>query len=357
MRKLASIQKIVSLKPIPGADRIVAATVLGWEVVVKKDEFNIGDKIIYIEIDSLLPDRPEFEFMKSKKFRVRTIKLKSQISQGIVFPLGILPTGVYGEGQDVTELLGVKNYQDSIEVKDPASSKKSNGFLNFLYKYSATRWLAKLLSKIIFKRKTYDWPEFVPKTDEERLQNNPQFIDDLGCTQFYITEKLDGQSASYFVKTNGLRKTFGVCSRNLCLPKQKCNWWEIAEKYDLEKKMKAIGKDFYIQGEIIGPGIQSNRYQLKEKEFYLFNAYSLNQKRFLGWGELKAMALALGVKIVPIITCEFYPTSVADWVLFSDKKSVLFDVDREGIVIRKPNSSVKNSVKVINPKYLLRFEE
>ena len=109
VRKLASIQIITDLKPIEGKDRIVLATVLGWSVIVKKDEFNIGDKCIYIEIDSLLPEKPEFEFLRNKKFRIKTMKLGNTYSQGIVFPLSILPQNkTYQIGDDVTDILGIK---------------------------------------------------------------------------------------------------------------------------------------------------------------------------------------------------------------------------------------------------------
>ena len=110
MRKLATIQKIVELNPIPKADAIECAKVLGWEIVVKKGEFKIGDSVVYIEIDSIVPDKPEFEFLRDRKFRVKTIKLRGQISQGICFPLNILPQGKYKEGDDVTDILKISKY-------------------------------------------------------------------------------------------------------------------------------------------------------------------------------------------------------------------------------------------------------
>ena len=111
MRKLASIQKIVSLEPIKDADKIEKATVLGWELVVaKKDNFKVGDLVVYCEVDSILPDKPEFEFLRERKFRIKTIKLRGQVSQGICFPLSILPKAKYNEGEDVTEVFGARKY-------------------------------------------------------------------------------------------------------------------------------------------------------------------------------------------------------------------------------------------------------
>ena len=117
MRRLATIQKILDLKPIPNADNILCATVQGWELVVKKDEFKIGDLCVYIEIDSIVPDKPEFEFLRDRKFRVKTIKLRKQISQGLALPLSILPQGKYKEDDDVTEILGVIKYDPEGDYK------------------------------------------------------------------------------------------------------------------------------------------------------------------------------------------------------------------------------------------------
>jgi RNA ligase (TIGR02306 family) len=111
-RKLASVQKIISIDPIPDADKIEKATILGWEVVVaKKDNFKVGNLAVYIEVDSVLPDCAEFEFLRDRKFRIKTIKLKKQISQGLVLPLSVLPDcHYYKEGEDVTAILKIKKY-------------------------------------------------------------------------------------------------------------------------------------------------------------------------------------------------------------------------------------------------------
>ena len=104
MRKLASIQKIVDLQPIPKADRIEVATIQGWQCVVKKGEFQVGDLCVYFEIDSLLPEKPVFEFMRDRKFRVRTIKLMKCVSMGLILPLSIFEsvgTLLYDENNNI----------------------------------------------------------------------------------------------------------------------------------------------------------------------------------------------------------------------------------------------------------------
>src|SRR5271157_945626 len=122
MRQLAYIETIKNLRPIEGADKIETAIILGWEVVVKRGEFSIGDKVVYCEIDSILPDLPPFEFLRAKKFRIRTIKLKSQISQGIAFPLSVINEVTpsfditkLNVGDDVTELLQITKYDPEAE--------------------------------------------------------------------------------------------------------------------------------------------------------------------------------------------------------------------------------------------------
>ena len=197
-RALASIQYIRSIDPIPGADFIVKIGVKGWFTVARKDEFKVGDPCVYFEVDSVLPEAPEFEFMRDRKFRVKTMKFKKQLAQGLAMPLkevvalwrddSPLLVGEdlveFEEGQDVTELIGVVKYEPPVPVC--------------------------LEGKIIGRR-----PGFVPKTDEVRIQSYPQVLKEFDGKIAYITEKLDGSSMSVFYSP--LVKEFGVCSRNLQL--------------------------------------------------------------------------------------------------------------------------------------------
>ena len=192
VRKLASIQKVIDIKPIEGADRIEVATILGWQLVVKKGEFKIGDYCVYCEIDSILPDKPQFEFLRKKKFRIKTMKMRGQISQGIAFPLSILgdETNIgfhinniisntdFEEmclGQDITEELGITKYELPIPA-NMAGKVKGN------------------------------FPSFIPKTSETRIQNIPYILEKYKGTHCYISEKLDGTSVTYYLKDD----IFGV---------------------------------------------------------------------------------------------------------------------------------------------------
>jgi RNA ligase (TIGR02306 family) len=167
MRKLASIQKIWNIEPIEGADAIMKASVLGWQLVIRKDEFAIGDLCVYCEIDSIMPDKPEFEFVRSRGNRIKTIRLRGQISQGVCFPLSVLPsTLTIQEDMDVTELLGVTKFEPPIPANLAGEVKGM-------------------------------FPSFMPKTDETRVQVLQSVLDKFVGTKCYVAEKLDGSSTTY----------------------------------------------------------------------------------------------------------------------------------------------------------------
>lgn len=170
MRRLATVRQIADIRPIEGADKIVVAQVDGWECVIQKDEFNIGDKVVYVEVDSIMPEKPEYEFLRKRKFRVKTIKLRGQISQGLVLPMSVLPNGrTYELDDDVTDVLGVKKYDPQAEQEQAllaAKNKKKHGKLfGFMCRFA---WFRKLA---LGPKKNGGFPDWIVKTDEERIQN------------------------------------------------------------------------------------------------------------------------------------------------------------------------------------------
>lgn len=196
-RKLATIEVINELRPIENADKIEVAIVKGWECVVKKGEFNVGDKIIYVEVDAQMPDKPEYEFLRERKFRVRTIKLRGQVSQGLVLPLSaLIPApgmsvieSSFDLGDDVTVMLDITKYLSPSEREEVNQQErklvKSNRLVKFMMKYS---WFRKL---VLSKKREKGWPYWIAKTDEERVQNLSwnkffEFYKDKGV---YVTEK------------------------------------------------------------------------------------------------------------------------------------------------------------------------
>lgn len=361
MRNLASIQKIVKLEPIEGADKIEKATVLGWELVVKKGEFKVDELCVYCEVDSVLPDKNEFEFLRERKFRIKTIKLKGQVSQGICFPITILPKDRYYEGDDVTETLGIIKYETPTEKLDRKQQEiKAGKVKKFLMKYSWFR-------NILYKPAKADFPKFIKKTDEDRIQLFPNICETNKSVPFQVTEKVDGQSATYFVVNQDKKwfefwkekYVFGVCSRNFHLIKEdNSTWWSIAKQLDIKNKLTNFikihgSKYIVVQGEIIGEGIQGNKYNIKGLDFYVFNTFTEHKIWDNDW--LCAIWNSK-FKIVPYLTgqYELKPT-IKENVEFAKGNSFLLqNTLREGIVVR--NYDMNISFKIINPDFLLKYD-
>lgn len=335
-RKLASIVKINSLSPIPGADAIEVAQVKGWKVVVKKGDFAPGDLAIYYEIDSFLPIRPEFEFLRKnchKKlgdkegFRLKTIKLRGQISQGLLTPIDYLVGRTFSilEGDDVTEILGVVKYEPPIPAQLQGIAKGN-------------------------------FPSFFPKTDEERIQNLSETdIAEIAGSLAYITEKLEGSSLSVYFNDGKI----GVCSRNLELEEDPNNsYWKAVIKYGIPDKLTGLGRNIVLQGELVGPGIQGNIYGLTDIDVYFFNAYDIDNGKRLAPGNFLNLTKALGLKNVPVLEYTFpLPTVnfVEKLLQAADGDSRLAPTPREGIVIRGWDKQF--SFKVISNNYLCKARD
>ena len=329
MRKLASIQKIKALEPIEGADAIEKAQVLGWQLVVKKGEFKIGDLCVYCEIDCIMPDKPEYAFLEPRKMRIRTVKLRGQVSQGICFPLSVLPKDVsIFENLDVTALLGVEKYEPPIPASLEGTMKGR-------------------------------FPSFIPKTDETRVQILQDLLDQNQGEKCYITEKLDGSSVTYYMN-NG---EFGVCSRNLELLEDDTNsLWKIAHELDIENKLRLLNKNYALQAEIVGEGIQNNTLNLRGQKVFFFNVFDINAYKYLDYKEFVSLMKSLELQAVPIVEEEYIlENDIKKFVEMSIEKSLINPKGwREGIVIRSHKEQFINgerlSFKVVNPKFLLKYD-
>lgn len=352
MRTLASIQTIAAIERIEGADAIEKARVLGWWVVVKRGEHRVGDRVVYCEIDSLLPERAEFEFLRKScwrpailgaqgetllpaGFRIKTVRLRGQISQGICFPLAILPPGApTDEGADVTALLGIVKF-------DPPLPASLGG------------------------RVKGTFPGFVPKTDETRVQVlEPVLARHRGKT-FYFTEKLDGTSFTAFFREG----RFGLCSRNQWLDETDLDngMCRLAAELDLARRLEAararLGFDLAIQGEVIGPGIQKNKYGLKRIELHVFNVVDLDGYRLVDHARMLEIVGAMGLRAVPQLGTIVLDHTVDQLIELSMGASALAPkTPREGIVLRplvdeNDPELGRLSFKAINPKFLLQFDE
>jgi len=333
-RKLASVQRVVAVEPIPGADAIERITVLGWHLVARKGEFLPGDPCVYVEIDSFLPEKPEFEFLRPRGFRIRTIRLRGQVSQGIAFPLSVLgppsllPASIltHEEGTDVTVLLGIEKYEPPI----PAS-------------------IAGEIKGV--------FPGFLFKTDEPRCQSIPGVLDRHAGVRGYATEKLNGTSVTYYLKDG----EFGVCSRNYELREDERNTlWLVARKGNIEGKLRRIPGNSALQAEVIGPGIQGNPYRLKHHEYRAFNLFDIDRGHYEDYRSFVETAQMLEIPTVPILPGEILlPACADDLVALAEGKSVLNpDAEREGIVWR-PFEETRDpeigrlSIKAISNRFLL----
>jgi len=356
-RKLATIGVIDEIREHPNVDTLELAKIRGWQVVVKKDTFQAKDLCVYCEIDSLMPERTEFEFLAPRKYRIRTTKLRGQISQGIAFPLSILPGNIeaangikrltynresvnLSPGADVTDLLGVIKYEEPM----PAC-----------------------LGGIAAGR----FPSHSIKTDEERIQN---LMDDWQNYHdnytWAATEKLDGSSTTYTIYENA----FGVASRNLELTEnEKNSFWKFARENDVEGKMRAFMetkglKALTMQGELIGEGIQKNKYQIKGQEVRFFRMFDPILYKFFSVLETIQVVEDMGLKMVPIIETDMtLPETIEELLAYADGRSELRETAREGIVFvaestigpdARPLKDYQErlSFKVISNKFILKHD-
>lgn len=337
-RKLATLEIIKDLQPIPGADNIEVATVRGWKVVVKKGEFEIGSLCVFFEIDSFLPELPEFEFLRKScfatlytgetGFRIKTIKLKKQLSQGLALPLSLfsLTSNTFTLGADLTDFLGIKKWEHSV-----SASLGSNVLGNF--------------------------PSFVPKTNEERIQNLSELYPLLCQKSFNVTEKLDGTSFTAFYYND----TFGVCSRNQELKESSSNiYWQIFNQYKIGDFLKSLPFFSAIQGEIVGGKIQANPYKFPNYRLYVFNLINLdNQERLDIFSPSNLSLLSnAGLDTVPLLFRDFsLPSSLDTLINFSSGHSLLNpNTIREGLVLRNFEISY-TSFKVISNNFLLKQKD
>lgn len=332
IRKLASIRQCAALLPIPGADAIQTAVIDGWTCVVKIGEAAPGQKGVYFEIDSFLPaDDPRFEFLRKSSlkrmgdvegFRLRTIRLRKQLSQGLFLPLlwfpeidpEVLP------GTDVTELLRVVKYEPPVPAE--LSGKIKAGF-----------------------------PSFVPKTDEERIQNLTEDYAALQALSFVVTEKLDGTSFTAY-HCDGV---FGVCSRNWELtPDDNNAFFRVANQCQLAEKL--AGRNLAIQGELIGEGVQKNGYKLQGQALYVFHVYDIDHQRSMPFQEMAAFCAAQQLNMVPVFATDFrLPGTAQELLQMADGPSQLHaSTPREGWVLRTHDRSV--SFKVISNSFLEKEE-
>lgn len=391
-RTLASIQKISKIEPIPNADAIEVCSMenLGWKVVAKKNTLKVGDLVVYFEIDSALPIDPRFEFLRKTSyrawklngavekecFRLKTIKLRGQISQGLIIPLTDFPeitkTNI---GTDVTAILKVEHFD---ELKEKYIALASGG-----------------LGEVVGK----SFPWYISRTDETRLQNLLKHFEDKRDVHYTAEVKADGTSLTcFYVDEKFSKDRFGICNRNNLLKKvgtdrwgtfvdslkgfsyvktfahfkanvlrtinalifgyEKTKYHKIVEELGLEIKLKdyfeKTKRNLAFQGELVGPKINGNRDRYTEYHLLLFNIYDIDNSKYLGQAERHEIAKELQLEEVTVLEYDFVPfntmTTLDDFLNYVKGKTPRGN-EREGVVFKAIDGS--HSFKVINNDYLL----
>jgi len=364
-RKLASIRRIAEIIPIPHADKIVVAKIDGWQVITQKTNFQSGDLCIFFEVDSFLPVREEFEFLRDKcfkstknlgdGFRLKTMKMRGELSQGLALPFELFHELYYHgqseydsveclfqEGHDVTELLKVQKYEKPIPVHLQGKIKGN-------------------------------FPGFLRKTDQERVQNSKRDLLEYWEDSFEVTTKLDGSSMTAYIYDD----YYGCCSRNVDLKfdlleeTQDNTFVQTAIKYDLfgacDELFERNGFHYALQGELMGPGVQGNREKLNEHHFYLFDIWNIDTQQHVLPRERMEYVIYLqskgfNIEHVPIIEPsiklqEWLPEGDAIPSILqkaSEYKSINHPIS-EGLVFKSLNNSF--SFKAINNNYLLKEKD
>lgn len=336
MRKLATIRKIEEIKPIPEADKICAYRVDGWWVVDTINKYQVNDLVIYCEVDSWIPHelapflskgQEPREYNGVKGERLKTVKLRGQISQGLLLPKKILdekglwPLAGNPVGHDLTNQLGIQKWE-------PPIPSQLQGMMRG------------------------NFPHFIPKTDQERCQNLRKEFDKYQSFTYEVTEKLEGTSLTCYISDG----EFNVCSRNLNLKETEGNtYWNVARKYNIEEKLREFGyNNIAIQSEILGPAIQNNIYELKEHQFFVFDVYDIKSGKYFTPKERQEFCKKLEFQHAPWLnTFELQGSTIEDIILMADGFSQLNSkVLREGIVFKSLCGT--HHFKSISNKYLLK---
>jgi RNA ligase (TIGR02306 family) len=334
--KLASIEQVLEITPIEGADKIEIATVLGWQVVVKKNEYKKGDLCVYIPIDTTIdPTRNCFKFLANpskpeERVKIKTIKLRGVFSQGLLLPISSVPSIEPSIGADVSELLDVQKYEkETILVQNG----NTTNFIPFP-------------------------TNIISKTDEDNLKTKYQVIDEVLDKDVYITLKMDGSSLTIISNNN----EFIVCSRNYVI-----NDGHIMYQFVLNDKIKdkilSLNKNIAIQGEFCGPKVNNNSMQLKNYKFYVFNIKDLDSNTYYGMNDIKNICSNIGLDTVPILDVVKCNSSwtISKFQDYANKVTYTTNMNKkvpaEGIVIRpidpiwSSNLNKYLSFKIINQNY------
>ena len=346
-RKLATVRIVKAIEKIEGADVIELVLIDGWQCVAKKGEMYVGDKVVYFEVDSFLPIKSEFEFLRkssyrklefSEGFRLRTVRFLGRLSQGLALPFSELNLDVdnFNVGDDLTDLLEVTLYETPV----PADLE---GTVLAAY------------------------PIYIPKSNQERIQNLMDYIERYKDMLFEATIKLNGTSGTYYFN-NGY---FGVCGHRMeYLDTPENTFWNVAKRLRIQDILTMYNRNIALQGELMGPGIQKNKEKLKQHNFFVYDIYDIDNHQFFAPSERLRVLCALNIigsdekeKIehVPVIAsaCAYFSIhKTLEDILESAKGRSLNSESREGIILKSMEEGVDRiSFKILNNDYLLKEKD
>lgn len=363
MRKLASIVIVKDSTPLPETDFLDITTIQGkaWNVVTKRNSLKPGDKAVFFEIDSALPaDDQRFDFLKknclkiwTKKdgtlvdetIRIKTIKLKGVLSQGLLLPIEIFPEiKNFSVDDDVTDALKVRHFDEVAE--------------------NAHKIIKPWTPHYTKANRIGNFPTFIPKTDEERIQNLADYPQKLKNVEWEVSEKNDGSSMTVFFAPNTrTERPYGVCSRNfeLKLDDNDSPWIKTAEKFMLKEKLEKFfdftGREIALQGELVGPGMNGNRDNYEDLEFHIFRIWNIDEQNYMTTEQRYDFCKKFDIPHVKIIhkNMRVFDTfsDIAEVLLFAEGKTDRGN-EREGLVFKEANTSTPRSFKAVSNKYLLK---
>lgn len=366
-RKLVRKVIIDGIMPIQDADNLELALVGGWNIIVKKGDFKQGDIAVFFEIDSALPTNDtRYDFLKEKCLkvfrnkmnveeasfiRIRTMKLRGEYSQGLLMKTEDFPeVEHFSVGEDLSKVLNVQHYDE----------------LREMFETSVSSGLQAKKSIVANKNKKGNFPYFVPKTDEERIQNVPEYFQKYKNARFEVTEKYDGSSMTvYYAPETSKEQPYGVCSRNLDLNLDVENkFTDLAKSLDLEQKIKQAYDmtkcELAIQGEMVGPGVNNNRDAYDNMNFYVFRIWNITKRDFMGARERQELCKKIGLNHVKVIHSSldvFYKYTTMQDLIKSAQGKTDRGHEREGLVMKQIDAKHPVSFKVINNEYLLNIEK
>ena len=334
MRSLVTIQKVTAISAITDSDFLEAAQIMGWKCVIKKGEFKEGELGVYFEVDSFLPVEDRYEFLRNssyrdnvdngKGFRVRTVRMRGQLSQGLFLPLAKFPElEGCSEGDDVTEKLNVKKWYI------PETSTAGGTIIG-------------------------DRPHGIPASDEIRIQSAQELLEQLNGKPYYITTKMDGTSGIVYY----IDGKIGCCSRNKEIQDDKeALYWAPVYIYGLKEKLEKYGKNIVLTGEICGPGIQKNPLRLKTFEWFVFDVKDWDSRSYFPYDKACEICASLGLNTVPLEERGDSFSYSLETLLEKAKGKYPSGLEKEGIVVRDLMSPKAISFKVLNNDFLLKEKD